>query len=197
MERQQTMKSGEFKNARQAMVASQLRPNAVTDVRVLDAMGRIRREDYVPESYRVTAYADTIIPTGDGRAVNSPMVIGRLLNEARIAAGDRVLIVGSATGYMAAVAGCLTDSVSITAADVGGVEGPYDVIVIDGAVEQISDALIAALSPAGRLVTGIVDGGVTRLAVGRKGGSGFGLIPFADTEMVVLPEFSRPRVFAF
>jgi protein-L-isoaspartate(D-aspartate) O-methyltransferase len=200
MERRHDMTSANFEAARAAMVASQLRTNAVTDLRVLAAMGSVAREDYVPESFRAAAYADVAIAMADGRAVNPPMTTGRLLNEARIVSGDSVLIVGSATGYVAAVVAAMGVDVSTASADAaakGDVGGTHDVIVIDGAVEGVPDALIAALKPAGRLATGLVDNGVTRLAVGRKGGSGFGLVAFADADIAVLTEFARPRVFAF
>jgi protein-L-isoaspartate(D-aspartate) O-methyltransferase len=197
MEPRNDMKTGDFASMRKAMIDSQLRTNAVTDLRVLDAMGRVPREDHVPAAYRAAAYADLMIPLGEGRAINPPMVTGRLLNEAQIGANDSVLIVGPGTGYVTAVVHCLTGSVTTVDAGTRDFDGPFDVIVIDGAVEHVPDALIAALKPNGRLVSGIVEGGVTRLAIGRKGGSGFGLIAFADADVVVLPEFSQPRVFAF
>jgi protein-L-isoaspartate(D-aspartate) O-methyltransferase len=71
------------------------------------------------------------------------------------------------------------------------------VIMIDGAVEHVPDALVDHLAPNGRLITGIVESGVTRLAIGRRGGSGFGLHAFMDVEMMILPEFSRPPAFVF
>ncbi len=185
-----------FHEMRHAMVVSQLRPDGVTDPRVIEAMGIVPREDYVPEGRRSTAYADRLIPLGDGRGINPPVVTGRLLNEAQIRSGEQVLIVGAASGYTAAVVAMLTDSVSI--AGVGSsVEGTYDVIIIDGAVEHVPDSLAERLASGGRLVTGIVESGVTRLAIGRRGGSGFGLVPFLDAEMVILTEFARPPAFVF
>jgi protein-L-isoaspartate(D-aspartate) O-methyltransferase len=185
-----------FGEMRNAMVVSQLRPDGVTDPRVIDAMASIPREDYVPKDRRSTAYADRLVPLSDGRGINPPMVTGRLLSEARIASGERVLVVGSATGYTAAIVAMLTDSVSI--ADTGAsIDGSYDVIMIDGAVEHVPDALVDHLAPNGRLITGIAEAGVTRLAIGRRGGSGFGLHAFMDAEMVILPEFSRPPAFVF
>ena len=185
-----------FEDMRHAMVVSQLRPDGVTEPRVIEAMATIPRENYVPQDRRSTAYADRLIPMPDGRGINPPMVTGRLLSEARIGAGERVLIVGSATGYTAAVVAMLTDSVS--SIDAGApIKGSYDVIMIDGAVEHLPDTLIDRLAPNGRLITGIVESGVTRLAIGRRGGSGFGLVPFMDAEMVVLPEFARPPAFVF
>jgi protein-L-isoaspartate(D-aspartate) O-methyltransferase len=200
MEQKPDMTSADFEAARAAMVASQLRTNAVTDLRVLDAMGTVPREDYVPDAFRAAAYADVTIPMGDGRAINPPMTTGRLLNEARINPGDSVLIVASASGYVAAVVAAMGADVSIASAEAavkGDVGGPYDVIIIDGAVEKVPGALVGALKTSGRLATGLAENGVTRLAIGRKGGSGFGLVAFADADIAMLPEFARPRVFAF
>jgi protein-L-isoaspartate(D-aspartate) O-methyltransferase len=185
-----------FEDMRHAMVVSQLRPDGVTDPRVIEAMATVPREDYVPEDRCSTAYADRLIPMSDGRGINPPMVTGRLLSEARIGAGEHVLIVGSATGYTAAVVAKLTDSVTIAEAG-APIKGTYDVIMIDGAVEHVPDAVVDHLAANGRLITGIVESGVTRLAIGRRGGSGFGLVAFMDAEMVVLPEFSHPPAFVF
>ena len=191
-----TITPDQFDEMRNAMVVSQLRPDGVSDSRVIEAMSIVPREDYVPADRRSTAYADRMIPMSDGRGINPPMVTGRLLTEAQIGAGERVLIVGAASGYTAAVVARLTDSV--TSVDAGApVDGSYDVIMIDGAVESVPDVLVEHLAPNGRLITGIVESGVTRLAIGRRGGSGFGLMTFMDAEMVVLPEFARPPAFVF
>jgi protein-L-isoaspartate(D-aspartate) O-methyltransferase len=209
-----------FESLRRTMVSNQLRTVAVDDPRVVSALGEVPREQFVPEDRRALAYADLAVPLGGGRALNTPMATARLINAAGIGAGDKVLIVGAATGYAAAVALQLGAHVTalepdeplaealrknvpqatvvvgdlVTGAPVGA---PYDVIVIDGAVEQLAPALVDQLAPSGRLATGIVEGGVTRLAVGRKGGTGFGLVAFADADVVVLPGFARPRAFVF
>lgn len=185
-----------FAEMRHAMVVSQLRPDGVSDPRVIAAMESVPREDFVPEHRRETAYADRLIPLAEGRAINPPMVTGRLLTEAQIVAGESVLIIGAATGYTAAVVEHLTDAVA--SIDAGApIDGVYDVIVIDGAVEQLPDDIASHLSPKGRVVTGIVEGGVTRLAIGRAGGDGFGLVAFMDAEMAILPQFARPPAFVF
>ena len=75
--------------------------------------------------------------------------------------------------------------------------GPYDAIVIDGAVEFIPNALVAQLAPAGRLAAAIRDKGVTRLSLGRRGGNSFAMVDFADAEAVVLPGFAREKAFVF
>jgi protein-L-isoaspartate(D-aspartate) O-methyltransferase len=185
-----------FEEMRNAMVVSQLRPDGVTDSRVIEAMATVPREDYVPEERRATAYADRLIPLAGGQGINPPAVTGRLLSEARIIPGERVLIIGSATGYTLAVVALLTDSVAVAGAG-ETVDGMFNVIMIDGAVEHIPEALIGQLDLGGRLIAGIVESGVTRLAIGRRGGSGFGLQTFMDAEMVVLPNYARPPAFVF
>lgn len=212
-----------FEAMRQAMVSSQLRTNAVNDPRVVLAMGRVARERFLPDEAREFAYRDTAIALGRARYLNVPMATGRLLTEAYLEAGDRVLLIGAASGYTAAVLAELVAHVVAVESDaalvamaraaldgegrVELVEGamaegwpkaaPYDVLVIDGAVEVVPDALLAQLRPGGRVVTGLVDRNVVRLASGRRSAGGFGLATFADIDCVVLPGFARPRGFSF
>ena len=211
-----------FEEMRRAMVASQLRTTAVDDPRVIDAMGRVARERHVPSDRAAAAYIDRAIPLGRGRALNPPMATGRLLSEARSKSEDRALVIGAATGYAAALLGELVSSVTALdedaalldiarsatrAGNVAFVEGPlgdgwakdapYDLILIDGAVEHVPQAIIAQLAAGGRLATAIVERGVTRLAIGRRTSTGFGLIAFADAEAVILPGFAVPKGFTF
>ncbi len=200
------------------MVVSQLRPNNVTDVRLLGAMDRIAREPFLPEERRAVAYTDRSVPLGDGRGLNPPLTTALLLNAAEIGAGDRVLIVGAATGYTATVASELTDQLVAIESDsrlaeaarrnfpglnliVGplteGASGVFDAIVIDGAIESVPETLIAQLAPEGRLTCAIGTGGVARLAVGRRGGTGFALAEFVDAEAVPLPGFAQVKEFVF
>jgi protein-L-isoaspartate(D-aspartate) O-methyltransferase len=212
--------SMDFGAMRAAMVASQLRTNGVTDLALLDSLGRVPREAFVPVERRAAAYIDRTVPLGGGRALNPPMTTALLLNAADIAPRDNVLIVGAATGYaLALVAGtgarttgvesdpALAVQAIANVPDARLVEGPlevgaaahapYDAIVIDGAIEFVPEALIAQLAPDGRLTAAVSENGVTRLAVGRRGGSGFALSSFADAEAVSLPGFAHPRVFVF
>lgn len=208
---------------RHAMVSSQLRTNAVSDQRVVAAMASIPREDFLPAEARAIAYRDTAIPVGMGRAANPPLATARLLTAADLGAGDRVLLVGAGGGYAAAVLAELVAHVTALESDaalvalargalasvgnVALVEGPldqgwaanapYDVLMVDGAVERLPDALIAQVRPGGRVVTGLSERGVTRLAAGRRSDAGFGLIAFADSECVALPGFARPQGFRF
>ncbi|MEH3160212.1 MAG: protein-L-isoaspartate O-methyltransferase [Sphingomonas taxi] len=208
---------------RHAMVASQLRTNAVNDQRVLVAMNTLPREAFVPAEARAIAYRDTALPVAGGRAINLPMVTGRLLTEAYLERGDRVLLIGAAGGYAAAILAQIvaevvaveedpalaalarealagTPNVTLVEAPLAGghADGaPYDVLVIDGAIEHVPDALVGQVRTGGRVVTGVVERGVTRLASGRKTDGGFGLSPFLDSDCVVLPGFSTPKGFRF
>ena len=213
----------DFAVMRHAMVASQLRTNAVSDQRVVAAMARVPREAFVPDDVRSIAYRDAPIPLGGGRYANLPMATGRLLTEAYLTATDRVLLIGAATGYTAAVLAEIVGTVVAVDSDaallgtardaldatptVELVEGPmaqghaagapYDVLVIDGAVEVIPDTLVAQIRSGGRIVAGIADRGVTRLASGRKTDGGFALAAFVDVECVTLPDFETPKPFKF
>ncbi|PAX08503.1 protein-L-isoaspartate O-methyltransferase family protein [Sphingomonas lenta] len=212
-----------FEGMRQAMVASQLRTNAVNDPRVVLAMGKVPRERFVPEDERAFAYLDRQLALGRGRYLNVPVSTGRLLTEAYLEPDDRVLLIGAATGYAAAVLAELVAHVVAVESDpalaahardalraesqVEIVEAPlqegwpagapYDVLMIDGAVEFVPDVLLEQVKPDGRVVTGLVDQNVIRLASGRRSRGGFGLVAFADMDCAVLPGFSRPRRFTF
>lgn len=217
------VEAGRFDAMRNAMVASQLRTNAVNDPRVVDAMREVARESYLPEDQRAVAYRDTLLPLNGGRRHNSPLATGRLITEARIAPTDKVLLIGAAGGYAAAVLGRLAASVvaveeddslvtlarealsgqsNVTVvqgplAEGAATDGPFDVLVIDGAVEHVPDALVAQLRPGARAVAGVSDRGVTRLASGRRTDGGFGLMDFADIECATLPGFAVPKTFKF
>jgi len=216
------MNEQSFSEMRRAMVASQLRTTGVSDHRVVAAMNRVPRERFVPEQRRALAYADAPVPLVHGRELNPPMTLGRLLSEARPLPSDRALVLGSATGYSAALLAelvaevvALEEDASLLEAARGALSGtrvvsvegplavghperaPYDLILIDGAVEVVPDALVEQLAEGGRLATAIVDRGVTRLAIGRKTGGGFALVPFQDANASILPGFGAPATFSF
>jgi protein-L-isoaspartate(D-aspartate) O-methyltransferase len=208
-----------FEQMRRAMVDSQLRTTAVNDPRVVAAMGEVPRERYVPAAQAAIAYLDTALAIAPGRSIPAPMILGRLLTEARVKPTDRVLVVGANTGYAAAVLATLAASVialeedaSLMAeaslpAQVTPVSGPltagwpdaapYDLVLFDGAVEQVPPAIVAQLVDGGRIAAPIVENGITRLAIGRKAGSAFGMITFADAEAPALPGFEVRKGFTF
>lgn len=215
--------TGAFEAMRHQMVASQLRTNAVSDPRVVAAMARVPREKYLPDSAARLAYRDTAVPLAHGRKANLPIAIGKLLTEARVKPSDSVLLIGAAGGYTAAVLAELAGEViavesdPVLAADahtalagftnVTVIEGsledgcpsraPFDLLVIDGAIERLPEALIAQLKVGGRAVAGLNDRGVTRLASGRRSEGGFALADFADIDCVALPGFAPTQSFTF
>jgi protein-L-isoaspartate(D-aspartate) O-methyltransferase len=212
-----------FEEMRAAMVASQLRTSAVDDSRVIKVMGEVPRERFVPAASRAIAYYDREVPLGNGRAMNAPLASARLVNEAEILSTDRVLLIGAATGYTAAVIAGFAGSVvaleedatlaaqarealagmaNVTVAEgplvAGWAQGaPYDAIVIDGGVEFVPEAIVQQARIDGRITTGVIDRGVSRLAAGRRSEGGFGLADFADVDCVVLPGFAKPPTFQF
>jgi len=208
----------DYASARAAMVDSQLRPEGVNYPPVSEAMATVKREEFVAEEARHLAYIDRTVPIGDGRLMSAPVVLGKLLTEMAPVAGERALVVGCGTGYSAAVLRQIglnvtglecSSALAARARELGieAVEGPleegwekgapYDLILIDGAIEHIPETLIAQLKDQGRLGTALIERGVSRLTVGRKAGGGFGLHTMADSGAAALPGFSMPRVFTF
>lgn len=185
--------------ARRAMIDSQLRTSGVNEPWVLSAMAVLPRENFVPEALRGAAYIDRAIALGDGRWLAAPLVHARFLAESVPTAADRALLVGDADGYLAALLRPLVGSLDTVepgqSADPRA--GPYTLIIIDGAVEQLPDTLAATLAEGGRLVTGTVTRGVTRLVVGRKVAGEVALLPLAELGMPVLPEFAAPKRWSF
>jgi protein-L-isoaspartate(D-aspartate) O-methyltransferase len=187
--------SPDYTAARQAMVDSQLRPQGVNDPAVIAAMASVPREEFVPEGQRPLAYVDRSIPLDDGRALPAPSVLGQLLTALAPERGERALVIGSGSGYSAAVLSAM--GVDVTA-DKAAKKDSFDFILIDGAVETIPESLIAQLRDGGRLGTGIVDkNGITRMATGRKVAGAFGLQTIGDASIPMLPGFERPRAFTF
>src|SRR3954454_22751568 len=93
----------DFAAAREAMVENQLRPQGVTDPAVLEAMGRIQRERFLPSHTRPLAYVDRAVAIGEGRFLAAPAVLGQLLTQMKTQPGQRALVVGAGTGYSARV----------------------------------------------------------------------------------------------
>lgn len=186
--------------ARRAMIDSQLRTSGVNDPAVLEAFARVPREDHVPAAARAHAYIDRAIPLGDGHALAAPLFHGRMLVEAGLQAADTVLVVSGGSGYLAALLdGLVAKVTTISAADAaaGKAKGAYSLVLIDGAIEVLPDALATRLEDAGRLVTGLVERGVTRLATGRKAAGAAALLPLAEMGIPVLAEFAAPKRWSF
>lgn len=208
----------DYAAARASMVDTQLRPEGVNFPSVVEAMAAVAREDFVAPEAKPLAYIDRTVPMGAGRLMNGPVVLGKLLTEMTPLRGERALVVGCGTGYSAAVLaemglgviGLESSPELAGRARENGVQvvegpledgwqkgAPYDLILIDGAIEHIPDAIVAQLTDHGRLGAALIDKGITRLVVGRRAGDGFGLHSMADSGAAALPGFSKPRTFTF
>lgn len=186
--------------ARRAMIVSQLRTSGVNEAWVLEAMAQIAREDFVPEGMKDAAYIDRGIALGDGRWLASPLTCAKMLSEAAPVATDKALLIGDGAGYMAALLKPFVGSLdAMTPAELASASagGGYTLIVIDGAVEELPDALVALMADGGRMITGLSLRGVTRLATGRKAAGKIALQPLAELGFSVLPEFAAPKRWSF
>ncbi len=217
-----TIGTGSFGLLRQTMVDSQLRSVGIMDGPLLAAMASVPREAFVPAAWRGLAYSDAAIEVAPGRFLLEPLVLGLLFQTARLAPGQRVLVIGAATGYSAAVAGAAGAAVTALESDAGlaaiarraGVaiaEGPlaagwpasapYDIILFEGAIETVPASIAAQLAADGRLAAVLREGGVGHAMVGPAIIAGdtarIGGLPFLEVAAKLLPGFARARQFAF
>lgn len=219
----------DFSTARLKMVDGQVRPSDVTDIRILDAMLAVPREAFVPESKRALAYLDLDLDVSEAgqakRFLIKPAVLAKMLQAAEIKSTDRVLVVGCATGYAAAViaqfAGVVTatESDSTLAAKASGVlaqngcgnvavrtaaaadgdpsDGPYDVIVVNGATETAPERLFGQLQDGGRLVGVFATSQPQRATLVTRSHGDFGHRALFDAAAPVLPGMERVPAFVF
>jgi protein-L-isoaspartate(D-aspartate) O-methyltransferase len=216
----------DFASLRRTMVETQLRTNKVTDDRVLRAMGEIPRENFVPPALAKLAYIDEDIDVGNGRYLMEPMVFGRMVQAAEITEDDFVLVIGCGTGYPAMVLGRLARAVVALESDaeiaqaaaahlseasqdnvvveVGPLakgwpeQGPYDLIMFAGGIEEVPETIVAQLAEGGRLCAvtrrGIGNGSVKLLV---KAGGIVSSRTLFDASTPVLAEFELEKGFTF
>ncbi len=213
--------------ARNLMVDGQLRPSRVSDKRILDAMRRLPREAYVPASVANLVYIDQDVKLGGGRVLLKPLVIARLIQLAQPRAGEAALVVGSGSGYGAALlAACgvhvtaleedaaLLDLARAAPADpdspgsvalahgklaAGHPEGaPYDLVVIEGAVREIPEVIGRQVGAHGRLVAVVCPQGGTGVAVlAEPSVGGLRAAPEFDASAPLLPGLGPAPSFSF
>lgn len=201
------------------MIDSQLRTIGVTDEAVLLAMNSVAREQFVPLALAELAYADAALEVAPDRWLLEPLVLALLLQNACIKTGDRVLVVGAASGYSAAVLSHMgarvtaleSNSDLAAMAQAAGVEtvsgplvegwaagAPYDLILFEGAIEVIPSAFAAQLVLQGRIAAVVRENGVGRACVGLLIGAGrIGGLPFLEVGAKLLPGFATPSRFKF
>lgn len=216
-----------FATARQKMVDGQVRPSDVTDVRILDAMLAVPREAFVPGNKQALAYLDLDLDVAEGgstgRFLLKPAVLAKLLQAADIKETDRVLVVGCATGYAAAViarfVGPLVTATegdpalatkakallagekaivrTAAAADGDAADAPYDVIVLNGATEIVPERLYGQLRDGGRLVGVFAASQPARAMLVTRSHGDFGHRTLFDAAAPVLPGMERVPAFVF
>lgn len=195
------MESVDFSIMRRAMVDSQLRTNGVTQSWVLSAMGSTAREDFVPAAMREVAYMDRAIALDSDKILNPPLATALMLQTAEVTPDDEVLLIGNPAGYVAALlhqrAKHVTASETLAALPQGAGKAGFSLIFIDGAVEELPDNLIALAAEGARIVSGVEERGVTRLALGYVRGGKVAMRPFIDSEIAPLAEFARKPEFVF
>lgn len=217
----------DFALARQNMVEGQIRTNRVTDQAVIDVLESLPREAFVADALKTRAYIDEDIVVGPGRILMEPMVLARLLQAARIEDTDLGLVIGAGTGFEAAVIARLAsavvalesnaelaasakdhlgeqgaDTVSLLQGDLDKGhpgQGPYDVILINGAVGELPGALVEQMAEGGRLVyvkTSPTVGGGRAVLVTKENGV-VSESEIFDASIPPLPEFAAPPKFNF
>jgi protein-L-isoaspartate(D-aspartate) O-methyltransferase len=210
-------------SARFNMVETQIRAANVTDVRILAAMNAVAREKFVPRAASALAYADVPVAVAPGRYLLDPRSLAKMLQLAQIKPQDRVLDVGCATGYSSAVLARLASDVVALEQDadlvrvasellantvgkvelvqgglVEGVKGaaPFDVIFVNGAIEQVPDSLLGQLAEGGRLVAVLKDD-QSRAWLFLKENGQVGKRPDFDADVPVLAGFKKAVGFVF
>lgn len=216
-----------YAEARRQMVLTQLRPNKVIDDQVIDAMAVLPRELFVPKGYRGVAYMDEDVAVAPGRFMMEPMVLARLLQEAELQASDVALVVGAATGYDLAVLARIVNTVIGLEADAAlaqqagqtmqalGIDnvvivegalgeglpkqGPFNLILLAGAVPEISPSLLDQLAEGGRLIGVVRPAGapIGQAVIVKRSGSLFSQRVLFDAGTPWLPGFERPAAFVF
>ena len=169
-----------FSTLRQRMVESQLRARGIRDERVLAAMSRVPRHEFAPEHYRDQAYDDHPLPIGEGQTISQPYIVAIMLEALALSPADRVLEIGTGSGYVTAlVAELAAQAFSVerhTALAAGAREllvrmgytnvriivgdgsqglaeyAPYDAIIVSAGARELPPALVAQLADAGRMI---------------------------------------------
>jgi protein-L-isoaspartate(D-aspartate) O-methyltransferase len=211
--------------ARQAMISGQLLPNQITDERVIAALTSVSRDLFVPKALKGVAYVDEDIEVAPGRFVMEPMVLAKLISAANIQKTDFVLEVGCATGYSSAVLSKLADAVVaveedeelstkayghlqdcgadnvavVCCANSEGVikQGPFQVIFINGGVEEIPQTLIDQLADGGRMVFVRLKNGVGHGHMLTKNSATVDGRDLFDANVDILPGFNKKAQFVF
>ncbi len=210
---------------REIMVDRQVRTADVTLYPIIAAMLDVPREAFVPEALRPVAYLGEHVPLAPGRVLLDPRVFAKLLDALNVGPGDLVLDVGCGYGYSTAVLARMAEAVVAVESEAAmaaeaeallsaqGVDtvvvhcgplaegvaahGPFDVILIEGAIEVLPPALEAQLKPGGRIAAVFVDGARGQARLGLRTETGIAWRRIFDATAPVLPGFAAAKEFEF
>ncbi|MDE4191012.1 protein-L-isoaspartate O-methyltransferase family protein [Phaeobacter gallaeciensis] len=214
----------DFAERRRMMVDTQVRPSDVTKYPIIEAMLAVPRESFVPDAQREAAYADQNIDLGDSRVLLEPRTLAKILDALDIQNDELVLDVACGLGYSTAVAARVAqmvigveqdedmgrdaqDQLAEAGADnaivhVGALaegaaeHGPYDVIMIQGGVEDVPSALLEQLRDGGRIAAVFMTGALGEVKIGHKTGGQVSWRFAFNAGAPVLPGFEKVREFA-
>lgn len=214
----------DFAARRRMMVDNQVRPSDVTKFPIIDAMLAVPREIFVPDSLREAAYAGDNVDLGRGRVLLEPRTLAKMLDALAVGPDELVMDVGSALGYSAAVVARMAEAVvaveedeamageaQTLLADIGAdnvvlhvgplaegaaEHGPYDVIIVQGGVGTLPDALAAQLKDGGRIACLFMEGALGAVRIGYKSGGALTWRFAFNAGAPVLPGFERHTAFA-
>ena len=217
----------DFAAARLHMVQSQLQTNRITDPRLIEAITEVPRERFAPEALRPLAYVDEDLALGRGRHLMEPMVFAHLVQASQPGPDDIVLDVGCATGYSSIVLSRLAGTVVALESDdefaaqaaatfvelaVGNAvivrgalpegyaeQGPYDVVMLNGAVEIVPERLTDQVAEGGRLVAVVNQPGqpIGQVTLMKREGRIVSSLALLDAAIPLLPGFVREAKFVF
>lgn len=213
-----------FAARRRTMVDTQIRPSDVTKFPIIDAMLTVPRESFVPDSQREAAYVERMIDLGNGRCMLEPRTLAKMLDALNIEGDEVVLDVAAGLGYSTAVAARMAQLVVAVEADeamaaeaqsilteaeadnavvhVGPLEqgaaehAPYDVIMVQGGVEQVPDGLLDQLKDHGRIACLFMEGDLGTVYIGRKAGGRVSWRSAFNAAAPVLAGFSAECAFS-
>ena len=214
----------DFATRRRMMVDTQVRPSDVTEFPIIDAMLTVPREAFVPRDRIEAAYAEEQIDLGAGRVVLDPRGFAKMLDALNLTNRDLVLDVGAGLGYSSAVIAHIAEAVVAVEDDAsraseaqslltehhadnvilhegslaeGASEhGPYDAIIIEGGIEQLSETLVAQLKDGGRIVAIFMEHALGTVRVGYKLDGKMTWRYAFNAGAPVLPGFEAARAFA-
>lgn len=201
---------------RQMMVDGQIRTNEVSEPALLEALYSVPREQYVPENAQAIAYSDKEILVAGGHALLTPMVLAKLIQALELSSGNKVLDIGGATGYGAALmthmgakvvrledaafAQSGSDNVQFIAGDLAKGDAalaPFDAILINGAVDSVPADLLAQLGQGGRLVAVVGRGRSGKAVIYSRNGAAYSSRNLFDASAPALAAFAKPAEFVF